>query len=76
MNPPSTVPSRGKLMITLLAAQVCGSTAHSMSLAVGSIMAAVIAGTNTASGPGVLLATGKRGEMTVGTAGSGMSRRV
>jgi len=37
-------------MSTLFIAQVCGSTAHSMSLVVGSIMAAVITGTNTASG--------------------------
>lgn len=44
------VPNRGKLMLTLLLAQVCASTAHSMSLAVGSIMATVITGTNTTSG--------------------------
>jgi MFS family permease len=37
-------------MATLFAAQVCGSTGHSMSLAVGSIMAAAITGTNTSSG--------------------------
>lgn len=37
-------------MATLFAAQVCGSTGHSMSLAVGSIMAASITGTNTWSG--------------------------
>jgi MFS family permease len=37
-------------MITLFAAQVCGSTGHSMSLAVGAIMAASITGTNTWSG--------------------------
>jgi MFS family permease len=43
-------PKRTKLLVTLFAAQVCGSTAHSMSMAVGSIMAAGIAGTNTASG--------------------------
>ena len=41
---------RTKLLVTLFAAQVCGSTAHSMSLAVGSIMAATITGTNTTSG--------------------------
>jgi MFS family permease len=41
---------RGVLMATLFAAQVCGSTGHSMSLAVGSIMAASIMGTNTWSG--------------------------
>jgi MFS family permease len=45
-----TPPARTKLMVTLFAAQVCGSTAHSMSLAVGSIMAAIITGTNTTSG--------------------------
>jgi MFS family permease len=43
-------PSRGKLMATLFAAQVCGSTGHSIGLAVGSIMAASITGTNTWSG--------------------------
>jgi MFS family permease len=41
---------RGKLMVTLFAAQVCGSTGHSMALAVGSIVAAAITGTNTWSG--------------------------
>ena len=46
-----TIPTtRTKLLVTLFAAQVCGSTAHSMSLAVGSIMAATITGTNTTSG--------------------------
>jgi MFS family permease len=45
-----STPKRTKLLVTLFAAQVCGSTAHSMSMAVGSIMAAGIAGTNTASG--------------------------
>jgi len=43
-------PRRGVLMATLFAAQVCGSTGHSISLAVGSIMAASITGTNTWSG--------------------------
>jgi uncharacterized protein (TIGR00255 family) len=38
------------LIATLLAAQVCGSTGHSISLAVGSIVAADITGTNTWSG--------------------------
>ena len=42
--------SRRRLMITLFAAQVCGSTGHSMSLAVGAIVAASITGTNTWSG--------------------------
>jgi MFS family permease len=37
-------------MATLFAAQVCGSTGHSIVLAVGSIMAASITGTNTWSG--------------------------
>ncbi|HEV3350377.1 MAG TPA: MFS transporter, partial [Methylomirabilota bacterium] len=37
-------------MTTLFVAQVCGSTGHSISLAVGSIMAASITGTNTWSG--------------------------
>src|SRR3989441_12087994 len=42
--------SRGRLMATLFAAQVCGSTGHSIGMAVGSIMAAGITGTNTWSG--------------------------
>lgn len=42
--------SRGRLMATLFVAQVCGSTGHSIGLAVGSIMAASITGTNTWSG--------------------------
>jgi MFS family permease len=50
MTSSRAVPGRGKLMLTLFAAQVCASTAHSMSLAVGSIMAATITGTNTTSG--------------------------
>jgi len=37
-------------MGTLFAAQVCGSTGHSIGMAVGSIMAAGITGTNTWSG--------------------------
>jgi MFS family permease len=41
---------RGMLLGTLFAAQVCGSTAFSMTLAVGAIMAAAITGTNTWSG--------------------------
>ncbi|HSE04993.1 MAG TPA: MFS transporter [Methylomirabilota bacterium] len=41
---------RAKLMATLFAAQVCGSTGHAIGLAVGSIMAASITGTNTWSG--------------------------
>ena len=46
----SALRRRGPLMVTLFAAQVCGSTGFSMSLAVGSIMAAAITGTNTWSG--------------------------
>jgi len=41
---------RGALMATLFAAQICGSTGFSMSMAVGAIMAAAITGTNTWSG--------------------------
>jgi MFS family permease len=41
---------RAKLLTTLFVAQVCGSTGHSIGLAVGSIMAASITGTNTWSG--------------------------
>src|SRR6266446_4759500 len=47
---PHRVASRGKLMATLFAAQVCGSTGHSIGMAVGSIMAAGITGSNTWSG--------------------------
>ena len=43
-------------MATLFAAQVCGSTGHSMSLAVASIMAASITGTNTWSGMPIAIA--------------------
>src|SRR5919197_4563422 len=51
-SPPAVTapPRRRRLMATLLAAQVCGSTGHSISLAVGSIVAADITGTNTWSG--------------------------
>jgi len=48
--------NRGKLMGALFAAQVCGSTGHSMTMAVGSIMAATITGTNTWSGLPVAVA--------------------
>jgi MFS family permease len=51
-----SIPARGKLMTTLFAAQVCGSTGHSMTMAVGSIMAATISGTNTWSGLPVAVA--------------------
>ena len=53
---PTLTASRRKLMATLFAAQVCGSTGHSMSLAVGAIMAAAITGTNTWSGMPVAVA--------------------
>src|SRR5688572_17115876 len=53
MNPPSF--RRGALMTTLFAAQVCASTGFTMSLAVGSIMAAAITGSNTWSGLPVAL---------------------
>ena len=46
-------------MAALFAAQVCGSTGHSIGMAVGSIMAAGIMGTNTWSG--VPIATGALG---------------
>jgi MFS family permease len=46
---------RRALMTTLFAAQVCASTGFTMSLAVGSIMAAAITGTNTWSGLPVAL---------------------
>ena len=41
---------RGRLMATLFVAQVCGSTGHSIGMAIGSILAASITGTNTWSG--------------------------
>ena len=47
---PRTTSSRGRLMGTLFAAQVCGSTGHSIGMAIGGIMAAGITGTNTWSG--------------------------
>src|SRR5881396_960291 len=47
---PQPIESRGKLMAALFTAQVCGSTGHSIGMAVGSIMAAGITGTNTWSG--------------------------
>jgi MFS family permease len=40
------VPRRGLLLVTLLAAQIGGSTGHSIAMAVGGIMAADITGTN------------------------------
>jgi MFS family permease len=49
-SPRADASPRGRLLGTLFAAQVCGSTGHSIGLAVGSIMAASITGTNTWSG--------------------------
>ena len=43
----ATAPRRGRLLATLFAAQVCGSTGHSIGMAVGGISAAAITGTNT-----------------------------
>ena len=43
---PATVPRRGLLLATLFAAQVGGSTGHSIGMAVGGIMAASITGNN------------------------------
>src|SRR5919202_1461788 len=43
-------------LAALLAAQVCGSTGHSISLAVGSVVAAEITGSNTWSGLPVAVA--------------------
>jgi len=42
-------------MVTLFAAQVCGSTGHSIGMAIGGIMAASITGTNTWAGIPVAL---------------------
>jgi MFS family permease len=53
---PGAPPKRRQLLATLLAAQVCGSTGHSISLAVGSVVAAEITGTNTWSGLPVAVA--------------------
>ena len=47
---PATTARRRRLMTTLFVAQVCGSTGHSMSLAVGAIVAAEITGTSVWSG--------------------------
>jgi MFS family permease len=52
-------PRRGVLMATLFAAQVFGSTGHSIGMAVGGIMAADITGANTWSG--LPVATGALG---------------
>ncbi|MCC7369706.1 MAG: MFS transporter [Chloroflexi bacterium] len=50
LPPTSATAARPRLMTTLLAAQVCGSTGHSLTLAVGSIVAADLTGSNTLSG--------------------------
>ncbi|MCC6177173.1 MAG: MFS transporter [Chloroflexi bacterium] len=48
--------TRWRLLATLLAAQVCGTTGHSISLAVLSIVAADLTGTNTWSGVPIAVA--------------------
>src|ERR671932_290351 len=50
LTPTGIAAARPRLLGTLLATQICGSTAHSITLAVGSIVAADITGTNTWSG--------------------------
>lgn len=50
---------RPRLMTTLLAAQICGSTGHTLTLAMGSIVAADLTGTN--SWAGVPVAVGALG---------------
>jgi MFS family permease len=50
MNTVSVPWSRGRLMGALFFAQVCGSTGHSIGLAVGGIIAAEITGTNAWTG--------------------------
>src|SRR6476659_2360667 len=54
--PVGAPPQRGRLMATLFAAQVCGSTGHSLTLAVGGIVAADVTGANTWSGLPVAIA--------------------
>src|SRR4051812_10534740 len=48
--PMSAMTARPRLMMTLLAAQVCGSTGNTLTLAMGSIVAADLTGSNTLSG--------------------------
>src|SRR3954469_7619740 len=48
--PTSAMVVRPRLMFTLLAAQVCGSTGNTLTLAMGSIVAADLTGSNTLSG--------------------------
>lgn len=50
LTPASIVAARPRLLGTLLAAQIGGSTAHSITLAIGSIVAADITGSNIWSG--------------------------
>ena len=50
LTPASLSAVRPRLLGTLLAAQICGSTGHSITLAIGSIVAAEITGSNTWSG--------------------------
>ena len=54
-SPTGAPPMRPRLMATLLAAVICGSTGHSVSLSVGSIVAADLTGSNTWSGLPVAL---------------------
>jgi MFS family permease len=46
----ATAPRRGLLLATLFAAQACGSTGHSIGMAVGGIVAGDITGSNSWSG--------------------------
>src|SRR3954470_2789363 len=48
--PTGAMTARPRLMMTLLAAQVCGSTGNTLTLAMGSIVAADLTGSNTLSG--------------------------
>jgi MFS family permease len=48
--PTGATAARPRLMTTLLAAQVCGSTGNTLTLAMGSIVAADLTGSNTLSG--------------------------
>src|SRR3954452_13610928 len=53
--PTGAMTARPRLMMTLLAAQVCGSTAQTLTLDMGSIVAADLTGSNTWSGAPVAL---------------------
>src|SRR5215204_362737 len=48
--PAGAMTARPRLMTTLLAAQICGSTGNTLTLAMGSIVAADLMGSNTLSG--------------------------